>query len=125
MSKFFFLLVCATALFGQERPILLKTATLIDGKGKILHNTMDVIEGSKIARTGGAAPANAVTYDLSAFTVSPGWIDTHTHLSYHFDGKDRYAGRDGNPLQDVTAASRAVIVMKAGKVYGNVARGSK
>jgi len=97
MSKFFFLLACAAALFGQERPTVLKTATLIDGKGKILHNTIVVIEGSKIARIGGPAPANAITYDLSAFTVSPGWIDTHTHLSYHFDNKDRYAGRDEPP----------------------------
>ena len=28
-------------------------------------------------------------------------------------------GFDGNPLQDVTAARRAVFVMKAGKVYEN------
>jgi imidazolonepropionase-like amidohydrolase len=32
---------------------------------------------------------------------------------------------DGNPLQDATAAGRAVFVMKGGKVYENLARGSK
>jgi imidazolonepropionase-like amidohydrolase len=32
---------------------------------------------------------------------------------------------DGNPLQDVTAAGRAVFVMKGGKVYENLSRGSK
>jgi imidazolonepropionase-like amidohydrolase len=32
---------------------------------------------------------------------------------------------DGNPLQDVTAAGRAVFVMKAGKVFLNLARNSK
>ena len=30
---------------------------------------------------------------------------------------------DGNPLQDVTAAGRAVFVMKGGKVYENLAHG--
>ena len=32
---------------------------------------------------------------------------------------------DGNPLQDATAAGRAVFVMKGGKVYENLVRGSK
>ena len=32
---------------------------------------------------------------------------------------------DGNPLQDTTAAGRAVFVMKGGKVYENLARGAK
>jgi len=84
----------AAGLWAQERSIVLKASTVLDGKGKTLHNTIIVVEGAKIARIGGAAPSGAVTYDLSAFTVSPGWIDTHSHLSYHFDNKDRYAGRD-------------------------------
>jgi imidazolonepropionase-like amidohydrolase len=33
-------------------------------------------------------------------------------------------GFDGDPLKDVDAAGRAVFVMKGGKVYENVARGS-
>jgi imidazolonepropionase-like amidohydrolase len=32
---------------------------------------------------------------------------------------------DGNPLQDVNAAARAVFVMKGGKVYENLAHGAK
>jgi imidazolonepropionase-like amidohydrolase len=94
MPRLIILILTAAALFAQDRPIVLKASTVFDGKGKTLHNTIIVIEGSKIARIGGAAPANAITYDLSAFTTSPGWIDTHSHLSYHFDNKDRYAGRD-------------------------------
>jgi imidazolonepropionase-like amidohydrolase len=101
MTKFLFLLLSGAVLYAQERPIVLKASTVLDGKGKTLHNTIIVIEGSKIARIGGTAPANAMTYDLSAFTVSPGWIDTHTHLSYHFDNKDRYAGRDEPPTQSL------------------------
>jgi imidazolonepropionase-like amidohydrolase len=83
------MLACA-----QERPIVLKTSTLFDGSGKTLKNTIVVVEGSKIARLGGAAPANAITYDLTAFTVSPGWIDTHAHVAVHFDNSARLAGAD-------------------------------
>jgi len=32
---------------------------------------------------------------------------------------------DGNPLQEVNAAGRAVFVMKGGKVYENLAHGAK
>jgi len=115
MSKYILFALTAATLFAQERPIVLKASTLFDGKGKTLHNTIVVIEGSKIARVGGAAPANAITYDLSAFTVSPGWIDTHTHLSYHFDNKDRYAGRDEPASQALLhIADNAVMTLDAG-----------
>jgi len=91
------LFVCATMLASaQSRPVVLKTSTLLDGRGKALHNTIIVVEGSKIARLGGTPPANAVTYDLTGFTVSPGWIDTHSHVAVHFNNDGRLAG-SGEP----------------------------
>jgi imidazolonepropionase-like amidohydrolase len=95
MKKLFLLLsVAAAALVAQDRPIVLKTSTLYDGKGKTLRNTIIVVEGSKIARIGGIAPANAITYDLAALTVTPGWIDTHAHIVNHFDNQNRLSGTD-------------------------------
>jgi imidazolonepropionase-like amidohydrolase len=94
MPRALLLIFITAAMCAQERPIVLKASTVLDGKGKTLHNTIIVVEGARIARIGGAAPANAFSYDLTALTVSPGWIDTHSHVSYHFDAKDRYAGRD-------------------------------
>ena len=91
------LFVCATMLASaQSRTVVLKTSTLLDGRGKALHNTIIVVEGSKIARLGGTPPANAVTYDLTGFTVSPGWIDTHSHVAVHFNNDGRLAG-SGEP----------------------------
>ena len=92
-------LFVAAALCAQERPIVLKASTVFDGRGKTLHNTIIVVEGAEIARIGGALPGGAVVYDLSAFTLSPGWIDTHSHVANHFDNKDRLAGRD-EPQQE-------------------------
>jgi len=90
---------------AQERPIVLKTGTILDGKGKVLRNTIIVVEGGKIARIGGAAPANAITYDLSALTVSPGWIDAHVHPTWHFDTSGRLAGENEPQEQTVLAAA--------------------
>lgn len=99
MSKLFLFAFTAAALFAQDRPIVLRTSTLYDGTGKTLHNAIIVVEGSKITRIGGAAPANAITYDLAALTVTPGWIDTHSHIVWHFDNNNRFAGRDESPEQ--------------------------
>jgi len=115
MRKILLPILSASVIFAAERPIVLKTSTLFDGKGQTLHNTIIVIEGSKIAKIGGAAPADAVIYDLSAFTVSPGWIDTHSHLSYHFDRKDRLAGSDEPAAQGLLSiADNAVRTLNAG-----------
>ena len=106
-------LVCSIALAAQ--PIVLKTSTMFDGRGKTLHNTIVVIEGGKIARVGGAAPADAVVYDLTKFTVSPGWIDTHSHIVYHFDNNNRSSGR-GEPASQAAwhIAENAAATLNAG-----------
>ena len=111
-----FLLALAVAtLFAQNRPVVLKTSTLHDGRGKTLHNTFIVVEGSKIARIGGTAPANALTYDLTALTVTPGWIDTHAHIANHFDNNNRLAGSD-EPVSQATwrIAENTVATLNAG-----------
>ncbi|HTA70625.1 MAG TPA: amidohydrolase family protein [Bryobacteraceae bacterium] len=115
MKKLLLLAAAAAVLSAQDRPIVLKTSTLFDGKGKTLHNTIVVVEGSKISRVGGAAPSSAVTYDLTALTVSPGWIDTHGHIVNHFDNHDRLAGRD-EPASEASwhVVENAVLTLDAG-----------
>jgi imidazolonepropionase-like amidohydrolase len=91
---------------AQERPIVLKAATILDGKGQVLRNTIIVVEGGKIARIGGAVPPGAITYDLSGLTVSPGWIDAHVHPTWHFDAKGLLAG-ENEPKEQTVLASAA------------------
>lgn len=99
---------------GQERPIVLRAATIIDGQGQILHNTIIVVEGGKITRVGGEAPAGAITYDLTRSTVTPGWIDTHTHIFWHFDN-GRLAGKDEPPVRAALhATDNAILTLDAG-----------
>src|SRR5256712_5423055 len=68
---------------AQERPIVLRAATLIDGKGGVTRNVSIVVQGPRITRID--ASAQGTTYDLKGLTVMPGWIDTHVHMDAHFD----------------------------------------
>jgi imidazolonepropionase-like amidohydrolase len=113
-------LLFLTAIFipalalAQTRPFVLKASTILDGKGHTLTNTIVVIEGDKIVRVGGTAPSIAVTYDLTNLTVTPGWIDTHAHLFWHFNNS-RLAGKDEPPSQAILhAAENAVLTLDAG-----------
>lgn len=114
MWKFTFLLFSGL-LMAQERPVVLKAATVLDGKGKILKNTILVVEAGKISRIGGAAPAGAIIYDLGDLTISPGWIDTHAHIMNHFGNDGRLAGRDEPAVEAMLhAVDDAILTLKAG-----------
>jgi imidazolonepropionase-like amidohydrolase len=109
----------ATALLtltasAQEQPIVVKAATVLSGKGQVLHNTIIVVEGGKISRIGGEAPSGAIFYDLTRLTVTPGWIDTHAHIFWHFDN-GRLAGKDEPPVRAMLhAADNAILTLNAG-----------
>jgi len=99
---------------AQERAVVLKAATVLDGRGGALRDTVIVVEGGKIARVGGAAPAGAIVYDLHGLTVTPGWIDTHAHLWWHFDN-GRLAGKDEPPPRAMLhATDNAIVTLNAG-----------
>src|SRR5436305_11826946 len=71
--------------------IVIAAKRLLDGRGHVLPETRIVVEGSKIVKLDPkAAP---VDYDLGAFTVLPGWIDSHVHITWSFgpDGKNEGA----------------------------------
>jgi len=87
------LFLCAT--WAAAQPVVLKTSTILDGKGQVLKNRSIVVEDGKILRLAG--PGEKATYDLSGLTVMPGWIDTHVHFAWHFDANNR--------LDDLTAST--------------------
>ncbi len=87
----FFCCFAATA-FGQEKPsgvVALKAARLFDGKAKALvANGVVVIEGDKIvdAGSGITIPPGAQVIDLGDATLSPGFMDAHSHVTLDYSG---------------------------------------
>ncbi len=114
-APFAFALLLPLTLAAQDHPIVLKVSTAFDGRGKTIHNSAIVIQGSKILRIGGAVPANAIVYDLTALTVSPGWIDTHSHIGYHFGDDGRNGGRGESPVHSMLrGVDNAILTLNAG-----------
>ena len=98
----------------EAKTIVLIARTVYDGRGKTLHNTTLIIRGSKIVQLGGKIPPGAVVYNLRGLTITPGFIDTHSHILWHFtDG--RLAGRNEQPLQSMLhSVDNAVLTLNAG-----------
>src|SRR5947207_10365116 len=89
----FILIALMSQVAAQSKRVVIAADTVLDGKGKVLHNTRIVIEGSKIVAID--PKAGPVDYDLRKLTVLPGWIDAHAHVTWSFgpDGKNGGAGR--------------------------------
>jgi imidazolonepropionase-like amidohydrolase len=109
------LLFGAALCAAQEKPVVIHAGVLLDGKGGTMRNAFIEIQGSKITKVGTTAPAGAaVTYDLRNLTVTPGWIDTHVHLDWHFGLDGRYATRDSQTLTMAAEAENAYADLMAG-----------
>ena len=100
-------------MLNPSKRIVIAASTLLDGKGRVLHDTRIVVEGSKIvAIDPKAAP---VDYDLRSLTVLPGWIDSHVHIAWSF-GKDGKSGSPGGTPAEIAyqVASNAWVTLMAG-----------
>jgi imidazolonepropionase-like amidohydrolase len=87
----FALFVCAIPVGAAEpdRIIALKAARLFDGKSKALvTNGVVIVQGSKIVDAGSNVPVpdGAQVIDLGDATLSPGFMDAHTHLTLDYSG---------------------------------------
>jgi imidazolonepropionase-like amidohydrolase len=82
---------------APDDAIVLNVGRVLDGRGGEMGPSSVVVEGGKISAVApGAASGGAVLYDLTEFTLLPGLIDTHVHISWHFDRNGRYATRESN-----------------------------
>jgi imidazolonepropionase-like amidohydrolase len=98
---------------AQNKRIVIAASTVLDGRGRVLHDTRIVIEGSKIVAID--PKAGPVDYDLRGLTVLPGWIDAHAHITWSF-GKDGKNAGPGETTQEAAyrSASNAWLTLMAG-----------
>ncbi len=107
-------LLAATAM---AQPMVIKTTTLIDGKGNVLRNKEIVIESGRITHIADAR--QKPTIDLSGLTVMPGWIDTHVHLGWYFNKEGRY----DPPGRNSTTTSQQAALYSAANAYATLMGG--
>src|SRR5437868_12626539 len=97
----------------QKKRVVLAAKIVFDGRGKVLPDTHIVVEGPKIVALD--PEATPVDYDLREFTVMPGWIDSHVHITWSFGADGKNAGADETTqFAAYQAASNAWRTLMAG-----------
>ena len=106
------LVLVAMPLRAADKVVVLKAARLFDGKSKsLVQNGVVLVQGAKIldAGTNLPAPADAQVIDLGDATLSPGFMDGHTHLTLDFSGN--YNERRLREL-DLNVSEQAIIATR-------------
>jgi imidazolonepropionase-like amidohydrolase len=104
--------VVATETHANQT-IAIRCGRLIDGKSAAaISNAVILIEGDRITAVGRdlKIPKDAQVIDLSHATVLPGLIDTHTHLTYHYDTQRN----ESTAVTAIYAAENARRTLEAG-----------
>jgi imidazolonepropionase-like amidohydrolase len=103
---------------GVTPDIVIRAGRVLDGAGKVLTNVDVTVRGGKIAAirpAAGALPPNGI--DLRNRTLLPGLIDTHVHMGWYLNDKDRlHTPDDGDPpeKQALAHAGNAWATLRAG-----------
>src|SRR5947208_10824384 len=83
------LLFSAVAARAADQTVVLKAARMFDGKSKsLIPNGVVLAQGEKIVDVGSTVtiPSDAKVIDLGDMTLSPRFMDAHTHLTLDFTG---------------------------------------
>ena len=97
----------------STKQLAIRCGKLLDGKNPgFVSDAVILIDGDRIAAVGRGlkVPAGAEVIDLSRATVLPGLIDTHTHLTYHYDTEQN----EKPAVTAIYAAENARLTLGAG-----------
>src|SRR6266568_2383973 len=114
----FFVSLASSRGAGNDAPpvIALKAARLFDGKSKaLITNGVVIVQGDKIVDSGSnlPVPAGAQVIDLGDATLSPGFMDAHTHLTLDYSGNYNQRRLDELDLNVSEQAIKAVTFARA------------
>jgi len=117
MRKLAFLIALVVVpVSAADRPIVLRAARLIDGRGGAIATPgLIVIRGNRIESVGAAtsAPADAQIIDLGDMTLLPGLIDAHVHTLLQGDVTEEDYD---NQIMKESMAYRALRASRAVKI---------
>ena len=111
---FVFSSVMGLTLIAQDNSLTIRVGRLLDGTGNVQENTTITVTNSRITQIGESI--GPVTHDLSELTVVPGFIDTHVHLTAHFDADGRNHSDDNETIAQTIlyGAENAYTTLMAG-----------
>ena len=89
-SRICLILLCfGVSALAADQSVVLKAARMFDGKSNALvQNAVVIVQGDRIVDAGSnlPIPSGAQVIDLGDATLSPGFMDAHTHLTADFSG---------------------------------------
>jgi imidazolonepropionase-like amidohydrolase len=110
-----FAVILAAHTAGAQEPVVIRAGMLIDGRGGAQRDVAVVVRGTRIERIVPATQGLAITHDLRAYTLMPGFIDTHVHIDSHFGPDGRATNQGETPAQRMYgAAQNAYVTLMAG-----------
>jgi imidazolonepropionase-like amidohydrolase len=108
-------LATAGALAAADSSVTIHAARLLDGRGGVLEDATMTVQGGRIVAVE-RGKAGAPTWDLGGLTLMPGGIDTHVHISWHFDpdGKTHHDESEAPARTVLYAAENAWTTLQGG-----------
>ena len=116
----FTVMVLGIVGLASSETLVIRADRLIDGSGAPpVENAVVVIEGDRIARIGTAAdvriPTGARMIDLEGYTILPGLMDCHVHISGRpGDGGDTHKLRESIAHEAIYGVAHAKLTLEAG-----------
>lgn len=105
----------AQSMSTASKPIVIHADRVLDGHGRVIPGGNITVVGDKITKVDANGSAKDATYDLTGYTLMPGLIDAHSHLTWYFNRQGRYHTRgDGDtPVESMlsTAANAYATLM--------------
>src|SRR6266478_10223916 len=116
-SRICLILLCfGVSALAADQSVVLKAARMFDGKSNALvQNAVVIVQGDKIVDSANnlPIPSGAQVIDLGDATLSPGFMDAHTHLTADFSGNYNERRLEEIDLNVSEQAIRATIFARA------------